>query len=256
LSRVLRLDLAYEGTAYQGWQVQSDAPTVQGCVAEAARKLLGSDLRLTGASRTDAGVHALRQTASLVTASPLGVRAVQAALNAVLPGDIRVLSVRDAPPGFDARRAATGKRYAYLIDTGGVPSPFTRGFVWHVGRPLDVPRMREALACLRGRHDFSAFRASAGRAHDPTCTVRAVHVLQRRTRVAIVVSADRFVHHMVRNIVGSVVEVGRGARAPGWMAEVLRGHDRRRAGPTAPGHGLTLVRVLYAHVLAGGPSAG
>jgi tRNA pseudouridine38-40 synthase len=256
LSRVLRLDLAYVGTAYQGWQVQSDAPTIQGCVAQAARKLLGPDLRLTGASRTDAGVHALRQTASLTTASSLAASAVQAALNAVLPRDIRVLSVRDAPPGFDARRAATGKRYAYLIDTGRVLSPFARGFVWHIGRPLDVPRMREALACLRGRHDFSAFRASAGRDHDPTCTVRAVHVLQRRTRMAVVISADRFVHHMVRTIVGSVVEVGRGARPPGWLAEVLSGRDRRRAGPTAPGHGLILIRVLYPHVAEGGPSAG
>ncbi len=248
--RVLRLDVAYEGTAYRGWQIQRDAPTVQGLLLDAARPLVGDGARLIGASRTDAGVHALRQTASLSSAEPgrpttLAARAVLRALNARLPPDIRVLSAGEAGSDFDARRAALGKRYAYLIDNAAVASPLLRRFAWHVPVPLDTAAMRAALAPLRGRHDFSAFCAAAGREHSPACAVRAVHLLCRRERLALVISADRFLHHMVRTIVGSAVEVGRGTRPPAWMAEVLAAGDRTRAGPTAPAHGLTLVRVLY-----------
>lgn len=212
----------------------------------AARKALGADTRLTGASRTDAGVHALGQAASLRTASRLPPEAVLAALNAGLPASVRVLDVAEAPAGFDARRSAAGKRYAYLIDNASVPAPLLARFAWHVPRPLDIPAMRGALRAAVGRHDFSAFCAAPGRETDPVCRVHAVHVLRRRGRLAVLISADRFLHHMVRNLVGSAVEVGRGARAPGWLAEVLAGRDRTRAGPTAPAHGLTLVRVRYA----------
>lgn len=242
---MLRLVLAYDGTAYQGWQIQPDAPTVQGTLLEAARTLLGPEIRLVGASRTDAGAHALRQVASLATGSRLPAAAVHGALNARLPHDIRVLDVADAPPGFDARRAAVGKRYAFLIDNGRVPSPLLRRFAWHVATPLDAGRIRRALRPLLGRHDFSAFCAAAGRRTTPVCLVRALHVRQRHNRVAILMSADRFLHHMARNIVGSAVVVGRGAREPGWIAEVLASRDRTRAGPTAPAHGLTLLRVCY-----------
>jgi tRNA pseudouridine38-40 synthase len=248
LRRVLRLELAYDGTAYQGWQVQADAPTIQGVVLAAARALLGPEVKLTGASRTDAGVHALRQTASLTTEARLPAPSIQAALNATLPRDVRVLDAREAPTDFDARRTATGKRYVYLLDNAPVASPLLRRHAWHVPRPLDAAAMRSALRALRGRHDFSAFCAAAGRDHDPVCEVRSLRVLRRRSRLVIAVSADRFLHHMVRNIVGSAVEVGRGARSPAWMVEVLRGRDRRRAGPTAPAQGLALVRVLYPSV--------
>lgn len=243
--RTVRLVLSYDGTAYAGWQTQPDRPTVQGLVTQAARARFGPDARVTGASRTDAGVHALRQTASLVTSSRLPARAILGALNATLPPDVRVHEAADAASAFHARFDADGKRYAYLIERGRVASPLLRRFAWHVSAPLDVGRMRAALAAVRGRHDFSAFCAAAGRDHDPVCTVRAVHVLARRARIALFFSADRYLHHMVRNLVGSAVEVGRGARAPEWLAAVLAGRDRRRAGPTAPAHGLTLVRVLY-----------
>jgi tRNA pseudouridine38-40 synthase len=237
--------LSYEGTGYAGWQVQPDAPTIQGLLTDAARRLLGGDTTVTGASRTDAGVHALRQVVSLRTSGTLAPEAVLGALNAALPPDVRVLEAAEAPPGFNARRSAVGKRYAYVIDTAPVPSPLLRRFAWHVPRLRDVEAMRRALAPLRGRHDFSAFCAAAGREASPVCVVRALHVVRRRHRVAVLVSADRFLHHMVRNIVGSVVAVGRGARQPGWLAEVLASRDRRQAGPTAPAHGLTLLRVLY-----------
>jgi tRNA pseudouridine38-40 synthase len=244
-SRTFALVLSYDGTDFHGWQVQPDAPTVQGTVLEAARRFLGPAPRVVGASRTDAGVHALRQTASLSIMASLDAAAVHGALNAALPPSIRVLSVAEAAAGFDARRAALGKRYAYLVDNGAVPAPLWRRVAWHVAAPLDVDAMRRALAPLRGRHDFSAFCAAAGAAAPPVCTVHALHVVRRRERVAVLVSADRFLHHMVRTIVGSAIEVGRGARRDDWLGEVLASRERARAGPTAPAQGLVLVRVRY-----------
>jgi len=218
---------------------------VQGVVVAAARALLGDTVRVVGASRTDAGVHALRQVASLATDRTLDTASVGRALNATLPPDIRVRAVGEVADGFDARRRATGKRYAYLVDAAYVAAPLLRRYAWHVPRPLDLDVMRAGLAAILGAHDFSAFCAAAGRGAMPICRVRAVHVLRRKSRVAIVISADHFLHHMVRNLVGSALMVGRGAREPGWIAEVLRSRDRRLAGATAPAHGLTLVRVLY-----------
>jgi tRNA pseudouridine38-40 synthase len=237
--------LSYDGTGFHGWQVQPDAPTVQGALLDAARRFLDPDPRVIGASRTDAGVHALRQTASLSIASGLDAAAVQGALNAALPGAIRVVRVTEASPAFDARRSAAGKRYAYLIDNAAVAAPLWRRVAWHVPAPLNLDAMRTALAALRGRHDFSAFCAAPGREANPVCRIQAIHVRRVRERVAVLLSADRFLHHMVRNIVGSAVEIGRGARSPGWLADVLASRDRTRAGPTAPAHGLVLVRVRY-----------
>jgi len=240
-----RVVVAYDGTGYSGWQVQPGRETVQGWVIRAARPLLGEGVRVTGASRTDAGVHALRQTVSIKGTRAVPAAVVARALNAELPRDIRVVGCAEADAGFDARRAAAGKRYVYLIEDGTVPTPFLLRYAWHLPWRLDVAVMRRALAPLRGRHDFSAFRAAAGRDHEPTCVIRALHVVRRRHRIALFVSADRFLHHMVRNIVGSAVEVGRGARPPEWLGDVLASHDRRRAGPTAPAPGLTLLRVMY-----------
>jgi tRNA pseudouridine38-40 synthase len=218
---------------------------VQGLLTDAVRRLMGPDLRVVGASRTDAGVHALGQVASLTTESTLPITAVLGALNAALPADIRVRDVSDVPVGFDARRSARGKRYVYLIDNGAVASPLLRRYAWHVPAPLDVAAMRAGLALLRGGHDFSAFRAAPGRSQRPECRVRAVHVARHRSRVAILVSADRYLHHMVRNIVGSAVAIGRGRREPAWMGDVLAGRDRTKAGATAPAHGLVLLRAIY-----------
>jgi tRNA pseudouridine38-40 synthase len=212
---------------------------------DAARRVLGDVTRITGASRTDAGVHALRQVASLVAGTALDGPTIARALNAMLPPDVRVLSATDAPPRFDARRDACGKRYAYLLDTGAVASPLVRRFAWHVPAPLDLAAMRAALDAVRGRHDFSAFCAAPGRDAMPVCHVRAIRLVRWRSRLLVVISGDRFLHHMVRNLVGSAIAVGRGARPPSWLAEVLASRDRRQAGATAPAHGLTLLRVLY-----------
>jgi tRNA pseudouridine38-40 synthase len=214
------------------------------------------EVRVVGASRTDAGVHALGQVASVHGPEPLDPGTVMAALNARLPRDIRVLEARAVPEGFHARRAARLKRYGYLLATGAVSWPFLHGFAWHVGRPLDARAMAEAAAGLRGKHDFSAFCAAPGRARDPVCRVHAVRVVARGHRIGVVISADAFLHHMVRNIVGTLVEVGLRRQPARWVPDVLAGRDRKAAGPTAPPEGLYLLRVLYApSVFSGAPHA-
>ena len=243
--RPARLPLAYVGREYHGGQRQPGLATVQGLLMAAAERVLGGPVKITGASRTDAGVHALRQVASLRTESTVSLEVLARALNALLPASVRVLDAREAPPGFDARRWARGKRYAYLIDRGRQADPFLRRHAWHIPLPLDIDAMATALRAVRGKHDFSAFCAAAGRGRTPTCTLRSARLIARRQVLAVCLAADSFLHHMVRIIVGSLVEVGRGARPPVWMAELLEGRDRTRAGPTAPAHGLVLVRVLY-----------
>src|SRR5262249_28993586 len=164
----------------------------------------------------------------------------------LLPPTIRVLDVCDAPEGFDARRAAQGKRYAYLVDRGLAADPFLRRYAWHVPWDLDAAEMSRALGAVRGKHDFSAFCAAAGRGRTPLCVVRATRVVSRKARLVILISADSFLHHMVRNLVGSLVDIGRGPERPDWLGDLLDSRDRTRAGPTAPPQGLALVRVMYA----------
>jgi len=214
-------------------------------VRAACERMLGAPTRVVGASRTDAGVHALGQAASLRTESPLAPASVRRGLNALLPAAIRVREVTEVAAGFDARRSALGKRYAYVMDRGIVADPFLRRYAWRVPFALDPATMRRGLRLVRGKRDFSAFCAAPGRGRDPVCTVRSARLVTRKSRLVVLFSADRFLHHMVRNLVGSLVEVGRGVERPEWMGEVLDGRDRTQAGPTAPPEGLTLVRVLY-----------
>jgi tRNA pseudouridine38-40 synthase len=243
--RTIRLTVAYDGTDLHGWQYQPDLPTVQGLLMAACHRVLDAPVKVVGASRTDAGVHALRQVASLCTEASIEAAALERALNALLPAAVRVLDAREARPGFSARRSALGKRYAYLIDRGRAADPFLRRFAWHVPRPLDTRWLAVGLRALRGKRDFSAFCAAAGRGQSPMCTLRSTRVVTQGRWLLIAVSGDRFLHHMVRNVVGTLVEMGRDGARVSRLDEILESRDRRRAGPTAPAHGLALVRVLY-----------
>jgi len=244
-TRTLRLTLAYDGTEFHGWQRQPMVPTVQGLVTEACQRILGTATRVIGASRTDSGVHALRQVASLSTPSTIDPRALQRGLNALLPPAIRVMAAQEAPAAFDARRSARGKRYAYILDCGACADPFFRRYAWYVPWRLDAAAMVRALHAVKGKHDFSAFCAAAGRDRTPICTIRATRVITRKSLLVVLISADSFLHHMVRNLIGTLVEIGRGAERSNWIEELLDGRDRTRSGPTAPPQGLVLVRVMY-----------
>lgn len=248
--RTLKLTLAYDGTEYEGWQYQPDKPTVQGTLERAWHAVSGESLRITASGRTDAGVHALGQVASFRTESRLATDVIARAMNAELPQDIAVLAVEEMPPGFHAIRDAVRKRYRYTIHNAPVRDPFRRRYAWHVYRPLDVEAMQRAAEPLRGTHDFRSFESQWP---NRATSVRTVYVLDvrrgaenERDSVHFDIEADGFLYNMVRSIVGTLVEVGRGAQAESWPAEVLAALDRRVAGKTAPPQGLFLVRVDYA----------
>ncbi len=242
----VKLILSYDGTRYVGWQVQPNGPSVQAEVERALATLHGAPVRVTAAGRTDAGVHALGQVGSFAVERALPVSAYVKGMNALLPEDVAVrhAEVRDAP--FDARRDARGKRYRYRIENGPTRAPLTRLQAWQVFRPLDAAAMREAAAPLLGRHDFSAFRAADCEAHHAVRELRRLDVIEAGDgRIEVVAEATAFLKHMVRNLVGTLVEVGLGARAAGSMPALLASRDRTLAGRTAPPQGLVLEEVFY-----------
>ncbi len=242
--RVLRLLVAYDGSRYCGWQRQENGPTIQGALEDALRPFAERPT-VFGAGRTDAGVHALGQVASVQIGTPHPVEAIQRALNVQLDRDIRVLQVTDAAEGFNARFDATGKTYRYRIATGEVVSPFAHRYVWHQPQPLDVEAMQAATRVLLGRHDFSAFMSSGS---DVVNTVRTLDRADLRAdgdELVFEVHGDGFLRHMVRAIVGTLVDVGTGRRDPASIAALVDSRDRGDAGDTAPAQGLTLVSVDY-----------
>jgi tRNA pseudouridine38-40 synthase len=247
--RTLKLILAYDGTAYAGWQVQPRQNTLQETLEVALGKITGETIRVTASGRTDSGVHALGQVVSFDTKSPLPPDVFQRALNAELPHDMAVLDARDAPPGFHAIRDAVRKRYRYVIHDGPVPDVFRRQYAWHYRQRLDAEAMHRAAQSLLGTHDFRSFESAWPQR---TSSVRTIFDLTVRRGfsqvddlVASEVEADGFLYNMVRAIVGTLVEVGRGSRSESWPAEVLAAQDRRLAGMTVPAQGLFLLRVEY-----------
>jgi tRNA pseudouridine38-40 synthase len=242
----IKLTLEYDGTNYVGWQIQQNGPSIQGRLQLALADLLGQPTPVTGAARTDSGVHALGQVACFDTERVLPMKAYWMGLSGLLPEDISVVSAEEVAADFDPRRSAAGKRYRYAIGNRRTRSPLRRLSHWEIFQPLSVQAMREASASLLGRHDFSAFRASDCQAKHAVRELRRVEVSgEAGDEIRIDVEGTAFVKHMVRNIAGTLVEVGKSRHGPGWVKEVLESKDRTRAGPTAPAHGLTLMEVLY-----------
>ncbi|HEY0839366.1 MAG TPA: tRNA pseudouridine(38-40) synthase TruA [Vulgatibacter sp.] len=245
--RTIKLTLEYDGTDFVGWQVQPNGRSVQEALEAALSTLLGEPARVVGSGRTDAGVHAGAQVASLRTGRDLPLRAFVQGMNGLLPRDVAVVRAEEAPPGFDARRSASGKRYVYRISNRPVRSPLRRRTHWEVFQPLDRAAMREAAGHLLGEHDFSAFRAADCPAPTTVRTLRRLDVLdgEGEDEILVVAEATAFLKQMVRNLAGTLVEVGLGKREAGSMPALLEGRDRTRAGRTAPPQGLVLDEVFY-----------
>ena len=264
--RQIRLTVAYDGTAFSGWQSQLDQRTVQDELETAILRATGIQLRVIGCGRTDAGVHAMRQTVTLRYDGPIPGDAFRPALNRFLPGDMTVLESKDVPYTFHPIRDIVRKRYRYLIHDGRTHEPMLRRHCWLCRfSSLDIEAMRNAADLLVGKHDFTSF-ASKG---SPRVTnVRTVNELtlerispeilsplrsailenedvEERSFIAIEIEADGFLYNMVRNIVGSLVDVGRGSKSVEWMSDVLEKKDRSIAGPTAPAEGLYMINTVY-----------
>jgi tRNA pseudouridine38-40 synthase len=245
--RSLKLTLSYDGTDYVGWQRQANGRSIQQVVEEAFAPLMdsGEPPTVVGAGRTDAGVHALAQVASATLEIDYDVAAIHRALNVRLPLDVRVLEVVDAAPGFHAQFHATGKTYRYRIATTNVLSPFDRRFVWHAPALGSVETMRRAAEALVGRHDFISFQAGGSMMRDTIRTITRVELREMPGEVQVEIDGEGFLRHMVRVIVGTLAEIGSGARPVDGLARVIAAKDRRAAGLTAPACGLTLVEVRY-----------
>lgn len=265
-ARTLKLTVSYDGTRLVGWQRQAEGDSVQGLLEEALVRLEGSAVTVHGAGRTDAGVHALGQVASVDLTCDLSPEVIRRALNAVLPPEVRVLAVTQPEPGFHARFSSRSKTYRYLLRNGPFAGSFEHRYVWHVPELLDVAAMQAAAQALVGEHDFAAFQSTGGA---PGSTVRIIlradvfassatwlapirqphegpDLDAPESRLVVFeVTGTGFLRRMVRALAGSLVEVGRGRYPPEWLSALLAGGTRADAGATAPAHGLFLVRVDY-----------
>ena len=244
-ARRVRLVLSYDGTAYAGWQRQQNALAVQQCLEDALCKLTGERTPVTGASRTDAGVHALGQCAHFDTHSRIPADKFPFALNTCLPRDIRVLAGADAAPDFHARFDAKGKRYTYRIHNAPHASALWRSLCAHVPQALNVPLMRESLLCLLGTHDFAAFQAAGGTAKSTVRTLHNISLTQNGNDLTLTVSGNAFLYNMVRIIVGTMLDIGSGRALRSAFVSALQTGDRLKLGITAPACGLELTEVFY-----------
>jgi len=271
--RTVKLLLQYEGTEYAGWQVQDNAVTIQELVEHALTTILREKIRVAGASRTDSGVHALGQVAAFKASKSLPLERLLRSLNGILPQDVRAMEAVEVTDDFDPRFARE-KTYRYALACGKCLSPFQRRYTWHVKEPLDFRGMQEAAGALVGEHDFSSFVASGGGEKSHVRRISSIDFgpggiinpcfddrgfegeyhgavshgaddTYNENTFHFDITANGFLYKMVRNIIGTLVEVGRGKIAPEAMPDIINAKDRSQAGPTAPGQGLCLLRVRY-----------
>jgi tRNA pseudouridine38-40 synthase len=241
----IKLTVEYDGTNYHGWQIQANCESIQAVLERAVSTFLRTPARVIGSGRTDGGVHALGQVVNFVTEKDFQPHRIRRALNALTPPDITIKEVRIVPDSFDSRRDARSRVYEYHILNRPTPSPFYLNRAWHIHEPLDVDSMRAAISCLLGEHDFTSLRAADCDAAHPIRRVYSTTLEQHGELLVYTIEASAFLRHMVRNIIGTLVEVGRGERTPESFQELLELRDRTKAGDTAPARGLYLVEVKY-----------
>jgi tRNA pseudouridine38-40 synthase len=241
----IKITVEYDGAAYHGWQVQPNGNTVQQTLEQALERILGVRTRVNGSGRTDAGVHALGQVANLFCEDAVDLRRLTHGVNALIRPDIVIIRAEVVPDSFDARRDARSRVYQYRIWNQQRPSVFHRRYAWHVAEALDLEPMRQAIECLEGEHDFTSFQAAGCDAAHPVRRVYRNSIEVSGDLLLYTVEATAFLRHMVRNIVGTLAQVGRGELDPAGFAELLGRRDRKLAGPTAPPQGLFLVEVKY-----------
>ena len=244
--RNIKLLIEYDGTNYRGWQVQPDGPTIQGMLEEKLSRLTSERIHVIGSGRTDSGVHALGQVAHFRTQSQMDTRTIQRALNSLLPPDIVIREVEEVDEGFHARKQSKSKVYEYRILNRNLRSVFHRGYVWHIPQKLNLAEMKKATHSLIGEHDFSAFRTVGS----PTRTTvrRVIRGEWKRGRDDLIrfeIEANGFLKQMVRSIIGTLVEIGKGRMKATDFRKILNSKDRKEAGPTAPAEGLFLKEVKY-----------
>lgn len=243
--RNVRIEIEYDGSNYHGWQRQAGFNSIQQELEQAVEKVTGETVVIHGSGRTDTGVHALHQVAHFQTGSKLPDDKIFRALNSYLPEDISVLKVQTATAKFHARFDAVSKRYLYMLRSSKVEKPLSRRFTYWIPQAVDLGKMREGARHFLGAHDFASF---AGVGKDPKDTKRTIYsfkIFQRKDLLLFFVEGDGFLMHMVRNMVGTLILVGRGKLAPQTIETILRAKDRKQAGPSAPAHGLYLLRVKY-----------
>jgi len=251
-----KLCIAYDGSRYCGWQIQKIKrgskripASIQGAISQALKKILGEQVNLIGSGRTDSGVHALGQVAHFKSRTVLAVERIRAALNAVLPGDIRILSCQKVPLDFHARFDALSKVYRYYVHNEIYSSAFLRKYVYWYKHPLALAAMRRASRYLTGKHDFRAFCASGSGVASTVRSVKKITVKKEKIFgaecICVEIEANGFLYNMVRNIIGTLIDVGRRRRTPEYVKEVLRNKERSFAGPCVPAKGLFLMKVNY-----------
>lgn len=243
--RNIKMVVAYEGTNYAGFQRQLNGPTIQGIMEDRLSVILNSEIALNGAGRTDSGVHANGQIVNFKTTNRLETIKIQKALNSLLPEDIIIRSVEEKPLDFHARYSAKNKTYSYTIYNDQIRPLFNRKFVYHYRHQLDPEKMKQAADLLLGRHDFKSFQAAGSTVVNTTRTIRFIHLNQHGSLIKIIINADGFLYHMVRNIVGSLILVGNGKLSVEGFKNLIEKKDRTLAGPTAPAKGLCLEEVFY-----------
>ena len=245
MSRNIKLTIEYDGTGFSGWQRLKGRPSIQAEIERAIQAVTKEKVNLIGAGRTDAGGHALGQAANFTTEGRVTVDRIPPALNHHLPPSIRILDAVEVDAGFHARYSATGRTYRYAILNRLAPSAILRAHAVHIPKPIDLNAVAEAIDALRGTHAFTAFRATGSGERTTVCTMRRADVAHSGDMVIFTFEADRFLRHMVRLIVGTLLRVGEGKLAPETVGEILASEDNHRAGPRAPAHGLFLVDVTY-----------